>query len=323
MIRYMLSYWYYRRVDMAAVAAESGLPVRMMVDSGAFSAHELRGSSEGVKLADYAAWLTDWWPLITTAINLDVISNPVASARNQLALEERGLPVVPVWHSGSPYAELEALCRDYRYVAVGGPAVSEPRRDLLLAMSAKATLIAREHGTVLHGLGRSGSDDLSAIPWYSVDASSWLHAAFNGNFILYGDGRIERSIRFTRAREHAAALRAHGVDPALITDLSYGRLGSRTDRDQYRIEMHQLKRAAAIAWRRFEAYLRERHRVPPPPGQEGEGTLVYMVALNNVSDRPAVADAVRWLAAQSVGRVRTGGGDRDPAAGVEDHGHGD
>jgi hypothetical protein len=30
----MLSYWYYRRVDMAAVVAESGLPTRMMVDSG-------------------------------------------------------------------------------------------------------------------------------------------------------------------------------------------------------------------------------------------------------------------------------------------------
>jgi hypothetical protein len=80
-------------------------------------------------------------------------------------------------------------------------------------MSAKAVLIAREHGTVLHGLGRSGGDDLSAIPWYSVDASSWLHVAFNARFLMYGTGRIEPSIPFTKAREHAAALRAHGVNP--------------------------------------------------------------------------------------------------------------
>jgi len=297
-VRLMMSFWYYRKKDMAAKVAATGLPTRLMVDSGAFSAHEQRGESEGVKLADYAAWLTDWWPVITTAINLDVISDPKASMRNQLALEERGLAVTPVWHMGSSYAELEALCRDYRYVAVGGPAVTETRRSLLLALSAKAVLIAREHGTVLHGLGRSGQDDLSAIPWYSADAASWMYAVFNGGVILYDRGRLHNLKHPKAARNYRPLLRTHGLDPAEMDHPSFALKRDRDDLAQYRHEYHMAERATAIAMKRFEAWLRQRHgHVPPPPGHTDAGPSIYFVTPTQPHEWIA-ASAVQWLVDQ-------------------------
>jgi hypothetical protein len=170
--RILVSYWYYKKRDLGDFGRQTRLPVRLFADSGAFTAYTMRAKGGQIRREDYAAWLREWQPLLSVAINLDVIGDHRASMRNQLWLEGQGLNVIPVYHMQSPLSELRALCRDYRYVCIGGTAQLKGANKL--AASARALLVAREHGTAVHGLGRSASDELAALPFYSVDATSWV-----------------------------------------------------------------------------------------------------------------------------------------------------
>jgi hypothetical protein len=296
-VRILVSYYYYKKRDLAEVAGWTDRPFRFFADSGAYSAFTLRGSSGPIKVADYAAWLTQWRPLLSVMANLDVIGDPKGTARNQLALEGRGFPVVPVWHGSSPWSELEALCRDYDYVAVGGTASLHGRSKQMLEFSAKAALIARDHGAVLHGFGRSGTE-LAQIPFYSVDASSWMRGAQFGHLQLFDGGKI-RAVGIPDAAKEPRLLRKHGINPALVTRSDFANRNTRTDVALYREEKAASLFAATVAWKRYEAYLRRRHHVPAPAGHTTPGTVIYL-ADNQTRHLQSMMRAVAWLATEEA-----------------------
>lgn len=278
-VRILVSYWYWGRERRAArrdlatdLVNATRLPVRLFADSGAFSAYTLRSGGGTISLPDYAAWLTDNRPLLSVMANLDVIGDPAATARNQLALEGRGLPVLPIYHMQTPLTELAALCRDYRYVAVGGTATLRGRQKM--QATARAALVARDHGTVLHGLGRSASDELLAVPFWSVDSTTWIHGKRYGHLQLF-DGRRIKMTGLQQAARDPVLLRQHGMDPRMAARPDFANFGSRGDLGQYRAEAEASLRVAAVAWKRFEAYLQARHGVSPPPGYAETGTVVY------------------------------------------------
>jgi len=304
--RILVSYWYYRKRDLAALAGQTKLPVQLFADSGAFTAFTMRGSGAVIRREEYAAWLKHWWPLLSVAVNLDVIGDSAGSARNQLWLEGQGLPVLPVYHMQTPLAELHALCRDYRYVAVGGTANLKGANKL--AATARAMLIAREHGTRIHGLGRSASAELAALPFWSVDSSSWSQASRFGGLAVFEDGKV-RSLRVQDAVGRPQLLRAHGADPQLMRDAAYANTGRKWGRvktqQAYDRERHESLRVAAVAWKRMEAYLQQRHAVPAPPGLEGDGTTMWFV--DAVPERlHQMMRAVEWLADRPGASTRKG-----------------
>jgi hypothetical protein len=295
--RILISYWYWQKRDVAALTRMTDLPVRLFADSGAYSAHTLRGGGGTIRREDYAAWLKDHRQHLTIMANLDSIGDPRKTAQNQLWLEERGLPVLPVFHGSSPLSELEALCRDYKYIALGGTAALHGR-SALLAFTARCALIAREHGTVLHGFGRSSSKDLTAIPFYSVDSSTWMQGARFGHLQLF-DGQQIRQLGVAQAVKHPQLVRAHGADPQRMCRADYANQGRKFGKlrpvDEYRREKHESLFVAAVAWKRFEAYLRQRHHVAPPPGQEDMGTTVWF-ADDVIRHHQQMMRAVQWLA---------------------------
>ncbi len=294
MVHMLVSFWHYGKRDLRALASATSLPVGYFADSGAYSAYTLRKGGEGVKLADYAAWLKDHQDLLSVMANLDVIGDPRATARNQVKLEEQGLPVLPIWHGTSPLAELEALCRDYGYVAMGGTAALHGRRKPLLALTAKAALTAREHGTVLHGFGRSATEDLASVPFYSADSSTWAYGPSWGGFQFF-TGRGVSHMKIAEAARHPTLLRSHGVDPALVDSAHFGLLRDRRDYRKFKQEQRAGYYSSAVAWLRFEKWLRARHQVPPPPGQAETGTVFYFA--DNVLDHMRwMMEAAEWLA---------------------------
>jgi hypothetical protein len=307
----LASYWYWRKRDltqldkMAAPLTAVGGRLELFADSGAFSAHTQRGGGVSIKREDYAAWLSQWRPRLRVMANLDVIGDPKATARNQLWFEERGLPVLPVFHGTSPLTELEALCRDYDYIALGGTAALHAKRAAMLAYTARVALIAREHGTVLHGFGRSSTADLDAIPFYSVDSTTWMQAARYGDIHLF-NGRELRRIPVRKAIAEPALIRKHGGDPQRMCRPDYGNLALRDRRDPkqyaaYRRENDEVVFIAGVAWKRYEAWLQRRHHVPPPPGHETTGTVVWF-ADDNMLHQQQMIKAVAWLAAASTAR---------------------
>jgi hypothetical protein len=78
-LRLLVSYHYHRDTDLAALVGELGGDVDLFADSGAYSAATTGAT---IHLADYAAWLRHWAPLLTVQSALDVIGDHEATAAN-------------------------------------------------------------------------------------------------------------------------------------------------------------------------------------------------------------------------------------------------
>lgn len=286
------SFHFFRRVDLTASLRASS-NVDFLADSGAFSAFN---SGATVTVADYAAWLVDHQSVINGAATLDVIGNPVATARNTDELIERtggAVPILPVFHVSSPWHELERLCREHPYVMLGG-AVSVSGRgktDAMLRWCVKAHRIAREHDVRLHGLGLTRPPYPEKLPWYSTDSSYWTSATRTGTLSLFDGARLQTFRCGTkRVEDHVGLIRAYGGNPDLLRASGFGivrEVGprARADRDW-------LRQASLHTWRRYEMWLRKRKAtVPPPRGGRtvGDGPKVYLA----VSDMNDIRDVLR------------------------------
>jgi hypothetical protein len=277
--RVLTSFHYFRDCDMAELVTtlrdDYGGPVELFADSGAFSAATL-GTT--VSLPDYRDWLTDWRSVITTAATLDVIGDHQATARNTEALEAAGLTVLPTFHVGTPWPVLESLCARYRYLALGGMVPHKGSTKPLMRWLVRAFQIAAEHGTVFHGFGQTHQETNAALPFYSIDSSTWGSAARYGRLVVWDDHihRLRPIVLSdgTSARKWAHLVAAHGADPVAVVRPGFARRAHR-DKETYDAEQRAGLGVNAEAWQRFAAWLRHRHDVPPPPGQQHPGTVLY------------------------------------------------
>lgn len=139
----------------------------VMVDSGAIQARNL---GQEITAEGYAEWLheSSGWD---TALNLDVIFDPVASATNHARLVELGVDTLPVFHGGEPWRYLEQMADEHPYLALGGMVTAGQGAGTLpwLARCFKLT----EGKADVHGLGMTRLDPMFKAPWRSVDSSSW------------------------------------------------------------------------------------------------------------------------------------------------------
>lgn len=272
-----MSFHYGRTTDLQRIAdAAGGMPVEVFADSGAFSAATLGAE---IKLADYAAWLKDWQGLITTAATLDVIGDPDATHRNTLALEDMGLSVLPVFHTGSPWDRLEKLCAAYPYVALGGMVPYTRMQGEVMRWLVRCFRIGAEHGTVFHGFGQTGVPVMAALPFYSVDSSTWSVGARYGYMFLWDEHAARlvqvRTGQPADARKYAALLRSHSADPVVVGRPDFG-LKAGKPYEQYLREDQMMRGAPAVAFTRLGQWLARRHGVTPPPGGSNHGTAVYL-----------------------------------------------
>src|SRR5690606_2000156 len=123
--------------------------------------------------------------------------------------------IVPSWHIGSPWEELDRLCSVTDYVSVGGAVPYYRNRPALMRLLARAHRIAAEHGTRLHGLGIPANDAVHLLPWASVDSSSWAISRRRPFvYLAKRDGRME-SLRFGNPLPpaHVALVRQYGGEP--------------------------------------------------------------------------------------------------------------
>lgn len=186
---------------------------RIMVDSGAFSAH---ASGKTITLDGYAKHLDRWAGWWDHAITLDIIGDPVGTARNTRRLHERGYPVMPVFTLGGKLAEFDAIVRDGGYVAVGG-LVGLPR-PTIRARGAMLQRRAADNGGGIHLLGVGSMSTLRAARPYSADTSS-VGSMFRFGNLLYFDGAELRQVNLQHRAKLAAArdhLAAQGVSLAAL-----------------------------------------------------------------------------------------------------------
>lgn len=194
-LRILLSYWYYKDVDLDALFAKyfTAPYPDVFADSGAFSAMSQKVE---VNIDEYAAWLKRYKHLFSTYSNLDVIGNAEATLKNQIILEDRhGLEPRPVVHAANNYDPLEYyLSKGYKYIALGGlvPYAAQPK--LRMRYLIKAFQMAKGQA-VFHGFGVTSWEVMSQLPWYSVDSSSWGSGFRFGTIPLFDSqrGKFEKA----------------------------------------------------------------------------------------------------------------------------------
>lgn len=147
-----------------------GLRIRSWaLDSGAFSAYN---SGVTIDLDGYIArcqelLATD--PLLAEVFALDVIGDWRASLRNAEAMWRAGVPAVPTFHIGEPEDVLLGLARDYPKIGIGGVARLRGAQKRRFAEQCFARVWPKR----VHGFGVGTREMLLAVPWDSVDATTW------------------------------------------------------------------------------------------------------------------------------------------------------
>lgn len=302
--RFLVSFHYHQKTDLQEIVDSYHGPCEVFADSGAFSAATLGAT---IKLADYAAWLKEWDHLLTVKSTLDVIGDPAATAKNTATLEGMGLSVLPVFHTGSPFPELEALVKRYDYMALGGMVPHAKNADAVQRWLFRCFKIAKETGTVFHGFGQTRLETNKNFGFYSVDSSAWASGMRYGTITLWDD-RKHKLVQLqggdrVAARKHAALLRSHGADPALVGRPGFAQKSQRTE-PQFRKEVAMMRGAPAVAYLRMGDYLARLHKVAPPKSLTRPGTGVYLavdVPKHLITAAPIVNGTGLFLAADQGG----------------------
>lgn len=270
-LRILLSYHYYKDTDLDALFEKyftQPYP-EVFADSGAFSA-----ASKGaeINIADYAAWVKRWAHLFTTYANLDVIGDPDATDRNQKALEDWGLEPLPVFHTGSDMAHLEKLVERYQYIALGGmvPFMRFPKR--IMPWLIKCFKMAQGRA-VFHGFGATSWTVVKALPWYSVDSSSWGSGFRYGQVPVF-DVRVGKFQTLNLG--NVAAWQRHS---RLVEALGFD---WRDFADRKRNDRAKICAISALSYIMAEQWLRKRHgEIFIPGGQSAPGRRAHLADTSN------------------------------------------
>lgn len=182
-LRLLISYWYFRNVDLAKWLKQFRHPVQIFADSGAYSAHS---HGKTIDVGEYADWLHKWKNHFDWYASLDVKGNQRVGLTNLAELEKRGLSPIPVFHGGDEFSVLDDfITHGYRYIALGNIAgTASARAKSTMAFLVNCFLRA-EGKSVFHGFGITTPDLLWQLPWYSVDSSSWSAGFRFGAVAIY------------------------------------------------------------------------------------------------------------------------------------------
>lgn len=263
-LKILLSFHYYQQTNLDELLEKKFAPhyPEIFIDSGGFSA-ATQGAQ--IDIHAYIAFLKKYGHRVAVYANLDVIGDAVATAANQARMEDAGLRPLPVFHTGEPWEQLEAYVERYPYVALGGLVPYMRRWRKIMPWLVRAFKVAKGRA-VFHGFGATAWGMVKALPWYSVDSSSWSSSFRFGQVPLFdvrrGDWEMAQLGDPKTCHANAALIRAHGFDPADFADRS-------------RNKRETISAISALAYIRAERWLRTRHgeihipvraEAPPPCG---------------------------------------------------------
>ena len=279
-LRILLSYHYYKDTDLDALFAKYFTPPYpdVFADSGGFSAMT-QGAT--IDVNDYAAWVKRWQHLFNVYANLDVIGNPDATWRNQQILHDHGLDPLPVFHTGTDFSWLEHYVERYPYIALGGmvPYMKFPNK--IMPWAIKCFKLAKGK-SVFHGFGATAWKVISALPWYSVDSSSWGAGFRFGQVPLFDSkaGRF-RDCKLGDSKSCAALA-------PLFRDLGFD---WKDFAQRERNDRAKICAISALSYMKAEQYLRKRHgeiMIPQRKGA-GAGLRLHLVTADSTSSNMGTA----------------------------------
>lgn len=167
-----------------------------LLDSGAFSFF-----GNGGKNISWDDYVTKYINFINKynikhffELDIDVLTgyDYVKEIRKRIE-KETGKQCIPVFHKSRGIEEYKKLCEEYKYIAIGCSGKHDsvwtrkyPEKLYQLVMYAKSK------GVKVHGLGYTKLENMSKIPFYSVDSTSWLSGNRFGHIFLFNGKGLEK-----------------------------------------------------------------------------------------------------------------------------------
>lgn len=191
-VQYLLeSYHYIHKQSYVKKIRKDGKKV--FLDSGAFSAF-----TKGVKvdIKAYCRYVQENIDIIDVASVLDSIGDPQGTYENQCTMERLGVRPLPCFHYGEDERYLEYYIKNYEYITLGGMVpISTPQLKYWLDRLWEKYLTdgSGRPRLKVHGFGLTTLTLMERYPWYSVDSSSWVQIAANGNVLLPNYGMVSVS----------------------------------------------------------------------------------------------------------------------------------
>ncbi|UOE58194.1 hypothetical protein [Cytobacillus oceanisediminis] len=180
--RYILiSYYYVKNGIMWRKHAER-LGLKVLLDSGAYTLWEARKKGRKVKdldIREYAAFIKKHEDILLGYFNLDVVGDSEKSKEHENFLKSQGLKPIPVYHVGSPLAELHSIVKeDHPVIGIGG-SVRKGEGKRLRYFEEIFNAFPLQN---FHFLGGS-SNLVTAFPWFSADSTAWIGTRSYGRII--------------------------------------------------------------------------------------------------------------------------------------------
>ncbi len=278
-MKVLLSYHYYKKTkfDRMVERGFAGIPPLIFADSGAFSS-----LTQGavITVDEYAGWVKKWHKYFAYYANLDVIGNPDATYQNQIMLEEMGLKPLPVFHVGEDFKWLDMYLEKYNYICLGGMVPYMRQQKQIMPWLIKCFKRARGRA-VFHGFGATAWTVIAALPWYSVDSSSW------GQGFRYGTVPIFNSRTGGFKKIQLGNWEDWKAHKKLVGELGFD---WRRFADREKNTRELLCAVAAVSYMKAEEFLRARHgEIMIPNNTNPPGVNLYLVDSNQSNLRDAFA----------------------------------
>jgi len=186
--KHLLSYANLDELSPYRDVFRSSVGLRILIDSGAFTAHTLGRDFYPEEYAEWAIEFEREWGGLSRSLhffNLDVIGDQEKTWENQKKLEALGVSPLPVITFGAEEKHIDRALADYDYFSLGGivphargrNATDKVKNWLNFCFSKiiqKFKATGRMPKVHLLGMGRPWI--LSEYPAYSADTTSWVKA---------------------------------------------------------------------------------------------------------------------------------------------------
>lgn len=106
--------------------------------------------------------------------------------------EKTNKKTISVWHKSRGIQDFHDMCKEYKYVAVGGIVTKEIKQSEY-GFLCELCDIAHSYGCKIHRLGYSPLSVLNErkCPFDTVDSTTWINHRF-GNFFDLNNGKLEK-----------------------------------------------------------------------------------------------------------------------------------
>ncbi|MCD6192505.1 MAG: hypothetical protein J7L26_03425 [Candidatus Aminicenantes bacterium] len=170
--------------------ADFGVPVRYILDSGAFTGYK---EHKLLSIEKYADWLREFGKGADFYFTLDVIGSDKKTKENFEKLCQLGFSPIPVWHVLWSSVEIleQWVQKPISLLAIGGLVIKGGKERIIRKTLNSVWGLLSEHR--VHGLGMGTTRWLRKYPWYSID-SSFLAKEMSGAglVMLLSGGKIKR-----------------------------------------------------------------------------------------------------------------------------------